>query len=52
VQYSALDARRAGFEVHVVEDAVRGIDLQGSLARAWQAMEAAGVRRLREADLA
>jgi nicotinamidase/pyrazinamidase len=51
VQYSALDARREGFDVHVVEDAVRGIDLQGSLARAWQAMEAAGVRRLREADL-
>jgi nicotinamidase/pyrazinamidase len=51
VQYSALDARREGFDVHVIEDAVRGIDLQGSLARAWQAMEAAGVRRLREADL-
>jgi nicotinamidase/pyrazinamidase len=51
VQYSALDARREGFEVCVVEDAVRGIDLRGSLARAWQAMEAAGVRRLREADL-
>ena len=51
VQYSALDARRLGFEVHVIEDAVRGIDLEGSLARAWQAMEASGVRRLRESDL-
>ncbi len=51
VQYSALDARRLGFEVHVIEDAVRGIDLDGSLARAWQAMEAAGVRRLREGDV-
>ena len=51
VQYSALDARGLGFEVHVIEDAVRGIDLEGSLARAWQAMEASGVRRLREGDL-
>jgi nicotinamidase/pyrazinamidase len=50
VLYSALDARREGFEVHVIEDAVRGIDLHGSLARAWRDMETAGVRRLREAD--
>jgi nicotinamidase/pyrazinamidase len=51
VQYSALDARREGFEVYVIEDAVRGIDLQGSLARAWQRMQEAGVHRLRESDL-
>jgi nicotinamidase/pyrazinamidase len=51
VQYSALDARREGFEVHVLEDAVRGIDLQGSLATAWERMREAGIGRLREADL-
>ena len=51
VQYSALDARREGFEVFVVEDAVRGIDLEGSLAAAWERMAVAGVRRVREADL-
>jgi nicotinamidase/pyrazinamidase len=51
VQYSGLDARREGFEVHVIEDAVRGIDLQGSLARAWEHMREAGIGRLREADL-
>jgi nicotinamidase/pyrazinamidase len=51
VQYSALDARREGFEVHVLEDAVRGIDLQGSLTVAWERMREAGVGRLREADL-
>jgi len=51
VQYSALDARREGFEVFVVEDAVRGIDLDGSLAAAWARMAEAGVRRVREADL-
>ena len=52
VQYSALDARREGFEVYVVEDAVRGIDLQGSLERAWARMREVGVHRIREADLA
>jgi nicotinamidase/pyrazinamidase len=51
VQYSALDARREGFEVFVVEDGVRGIDLDGSLAAAWARMAEAGVRRLREADI-
>jgi len=51
VQYSALDARREGFEVFVVEDGVRGIDLAGSLAAAWEAMAAAGVHRVRETDI-
>lgn len=52
VLWSALDARRDGFEVLVVEDAVRGIDLDGSLARAWDAMERAGVGRVESAALA
>jgi len=42
VAWSALD----GFEVHVVEDACRGIDAQGSLDRAWRMMEQVGVRRI------
>lgn len=46
VHYSALDARRCGFAVAVIEDACRAIDLQGSLAAAWRAMSAAGVERL------
>lgn len=49
VAWSALDARAAGFEAVVVEDACRAIDLDGSLARAWQELEAAGVRRLQSA---
>jgi nicotinamidase/pyrazinamidase len=52
VQYSALDARREGFEAFLIEDGVRGIDLGGSLVQAWARMAAAGVGRLREADLA
>jgi len=47
VAYSALDARRLGFEVTVIENACRGIDLDGSLGAAWQQMEAAGVIRVR-----
>lgn len=45
VAYSALDARREGFEVAVIEDACRAIDLDGSLASAWLQMERAGVNR-------
>lgn len=45
VAWSALDAVRAGFAVHVIEDACRAIDLRGSLAQAWNEMAAAGVVR-------
>lgn len=50
VAWSARDARAAGFETIVIEDATRGIDAQGSLAAAWQAMESAGVRRAQARD--
>ena len=49
--FTALDARRDGFEVSVVEDACRAIDLNGSLARAWGQMAAKGVARVRSADI-
>ncbi len=45
VAYSAIDARRLGFDVTVIEEACRGIDLDGSLAAAWQQMADAGVTR-------
>ena len=45
VAYSALDARRLGFEVTVIENACRGIDVEGSMAAAWQQMLDAGVIR-------
>ncbi len=51
VLWTALDARAAGFDAIVVEDAVRGIDLDGSLARAWAEMERAGVGRITSAAL-
>jgi nicotinamidase/pyrazinamidase len=45
VAWTALDGRAAGFEVSVIEDACRAIDLEGSAARAWSEMQRAGVRR-------
>jgi len=46
VKWSALDALREGFEVTVIEDACRAIDLEGSLATALAEMRAAGVEIL------
>lgn len=51
VAWSALDARKAGFEAIVIEDATRGIDASGSLAKAWQDMTGAGVKRIQSADI-
>jgi nicotinamidase/pyrazinamidase len=52
VAWTAIDARKAGFETYVVEDACRGIDAQGSLAKAWTDMAKAGVKRIQSADIA
>jgi nicotinamidase/pyrazinamidase len=52
VAWTALDARKAGFEAFVIEDACRGIDTQGSLAKAWADMDMAGVKRIQSGDIA
>lgn len=44
VKWSAVDARRAGFDVVVIEDACRGIDLDGSVEAARGEMREAGVQ--------
>jgi nicotinamidase/pyrazinamidase len=51
VQYSALDARKEGFEVFVIEDAVRGIDIDASVEKAWKAMTDTGVQSIAERAL-
>ena len=51
VAYSALDARAAGFETFVIDDACRAIDADGSLAAAWGRMEAAGVRKIQSRQI-
>jgi nicotinamidase/pyrazinamidase len=43
VRYSAEDARREGFAVAVVEDACRGIDVDGSVAATRRAFTEIGV---------
>lgn len=52
VAWTAMDARKAGFEVWVIEDATRAIDLNGSLAAAWKQMAAKGVKRIQSTDIA
>jgi nicotinamidase/pyrazinamidase len=52
VAWTALDARKAGFETYVVEDACRGIDADGSLAKAWADMAKAGINRIQSSDIA
>jgi nicotinamidase/pyrazinamidase len=44
VRYSTEDAHREGFEVVVIEDACRGIDVGESVAATRQALAALGVR--------
>lgn len=46
VKWSALDGQQQNFDICVIEDAVRGIDADGSLGRAWQEMRDAGVQVL------
>lgn len=52
VNWTAVDARAAGFETFVVEDLTRAIDTNGSLAVAWTDMTKAGVRRISSNDIA
>jgi nicotinamidase/pyrazinamidase len=52
VAWTAIDARKAGFGTYVIEDACRAIDLNGSLAVAWERMAASGVMRIQSGDIA
>lgn len=53
VRASALDARKRGLKVTLVEDAVRGVEVKpGDVARAMEEMMKAGVRVARSDSLA
>ena len=44
VKYSALDAKQSGFNVYVIEDACRGVDLaEGDVEKALNEMRAIGI---------
>jgi nicotinamidase/pyrazinamidase len=51
VAWSAIDARKAGFTALVIEDACRGIDAGGSLAKAWTDMQGIGVQRIQSSAI-
>ena len=51
VRYSAEDAVREGFVVVVVEDACRGIDVQGSVAAARSSLAAIKATRITAGEL-
>ena len=51
VAWTALDARRFGFQAVVIEDGCRAIDVDGSLDAAWKEMIKADVRRLSSGNL-
>ncbi len=51
VGWTAIDARQAGFETYLVEDACMGIDTNGSVAAALRDMQAAGVGRAKYAEI-
>ncbi|WP_340106424.1 bifunctional nicotinamidase/pyrazinamidase [Rhodohalobacter sp. 8-1] len=43
VKWSVVDGIDEGFKMHIIEDAVKGIDLEGSLDAAWDEMKSKGV---------
>lgn len=51
VKWSVLDGLKEGFDVAVIEDAVRGIDLDGSVEQAWQEMNQAGAKVISSSDI-
>ena len=51
VGYSALDARRLGFDAIVLRDACRAIDLSGSVAKMEAEFARAGVRLIESAEV-
>jgi nicotinamidase/pyrazinamidase len=51
VRYSAEDARRTGFEAVVIEDACRGIDVDGSVARTRAAFADLNIRSIEAASV-
>ncbi|MDX1672239.1 MAG: bifunctional nicotinamidase/pyrazinamidase [Balneolaceae bacterium] len=45
VKWSAIDGLKEGFEIYIVKDAVKGIDMEGSVEQAWKEMQEKGAKR-------
>ena len=52
VRYSAEDAKRQGFEVVVIEDACRGIDVGGSVAATMEGLTRLGIAAIKAGTIA
>lgn len=42
VKWSVIDGLKENFKVHIIENAVKGIDIDGSVEQAWKEMKDAG----------
>jgi len=51
VKWSVVDGCSEGYDVHVVEDAVKGIDIDGSVDQAWDEMLDAGAQKVTSTSL-
>jgi nicotinamidase/pyrazinamidase len=51
VKWTALDARKLGYNVALVEDAVKGIDIEGSVEKAIEEMKESGVEFVNSKDI-
>ena len=51
VKWSILDGIDEGFTMYIVEDAVKGIDLNGSIDEAWAEMKKKGVKLTHSKDI-
>ena len=51
VYFSAIDGAKLGYNVNVIEDACRAIDLDGSLEKSLNDMKSKGVKILSTSDL-
>ncbi|NGP88888.1 bifunctional nicotinamidase/pyrazinamidase [Fodinibius halophilus] len=51
VKWSVIDGLKEGFNLYVVEDAVKGIDIEGSVGQAWSEMTEAGAQKITSQEL-
>lgn len=51
VKWSVVDGLKENFNIHVIEDAVRGIDIEGSVEQAWDDMQKAGAEKITSSEL-
>lgn len=51
VKWSVLDGIDEGFSMHIVKNAVRGIDIEGSVEKAWTEIEKKGAHIITSEDI-